>query len=107
MATINPFDKVLGALSSGRSGQKTASFELYKLPLGHTDICAQCGSPIELREMLDYKARPFRYWSDCPCIGKAADRAAERRNSRARCRPISVWRLSATLYRLARSRWKR
>lgn len=77
MATINPFDKVLGALSSGRSGQKTASFELYKLPLGHTDICAQCGSPIELREMLDYKARPFRYWSDCPCIGKAADRAAE------------------------------
>mgnify|MGYP003441100852 FL=1 len=50
---------------------------LYSLPLGTIERCKACGAAIELREMLDYKARPFRYWSDCPCIGQAADRAAQ------------------------------
>lgn len=50
---------------------------LYSLPLGTLETCKACGAPIELREMLDHKARPFRYWSDCPCIGQAVDRAAQ------------------------------
>lgn len=50
---------------------------LYSLPLGSTETCRGCGAVIELREMPDYAGRPFRYWSDCPCIGKAADRSAE------------------------------
>lgn len=64
-------------LSSGRSGAKTASLRLYDLPLGTIDTCPTCKAPIELREMPDYKQRPYRYWSDCPCIGHAADRAVE------------------------------
>jgi len=81
-AARDPFDKVLSQLASGRSGLRQASTTLYDLPLGTVITCEGkdaggviCNTPVELREMPDHKGRPFRYWSDCPCIGKAADRA--------------------------------
>lgn len=68
---------MLGSISNARRGRKTASLRLYELALGTVDTCTACGAAIELREMPDHKGRPFRYWSNCPCIGAAADRAAE------------------------------
>ena len=71
------FDKVLGQLSGQTGRSRVPRMELYRLPLGTAQPCLACGDLIELREMPDYKQRPFRYWSDCRCIGQAADRSIE------------------------------